>query len=65
MEYKDQDGFSKLNKTDHFELGKAWHQKHGSMKGFKEKYGIFVDPKKGPMMFRAFTNKKGQHYTYN
>ena len=61
----DEQGHSKLSKEEHFAELKKWHQKTGSLKGFKQKYGLYVDPVKGPMMARAFTNAQGQHYTYN
>ena len=65
LPYIDEKGFSRLSKEEHFSALKKWHQEKGSLAGFKQKYGLYVDPNKGPMMARAFTNKQGQHYTYN
>ena len=59
------DGSTKLAASEHLTAMKKWHVKNGSLKGFAKTYGLRIDPEKGPMMARAFTNKAGQQYTYN
>jgi len=64
-EFINVDGSTKLSDSEHLAALKKWNTKNGSLKGFAKTYGLKVDPKKGPMMARAFTNKAGQQYTYN
>jgi hypothetical protein len=59
------DGSTKLTDSEHLTAMKKWHVDNGSLTGFAKTYGLRIDPKKGPMMARAFTNKAGQQYTYN
>jgi hypothetical protein len=64
-EFINSDGSTKLSDEEHLKALKKWHKENGSLKGFKQTYGLRVDPVKGPMMARAFTNRDGQQYTYN